>query len=887
MKCYTPLFLFFSVFFSAQTNSTEVQKSLLDKQVLENTSWFKSLIFQNIGPTIMGGRVVDLAVNPQNPMEFYVAYASGGLWYTNNNGNSFEPISDSAPTQNCGSVAVDWNSGTIWLGTGEANSSRSSYAGVGLLKSIDKGKTWQKVGLYDSHHISKIIINPDNSNEIVVGVIGHLYTKNPERGVFKTIDGGKTWKHALFVNEESGVIDLVFSPNNFSVQYASVWQRDRKGWNFTGNGMASGIYKSIDGGTTWNSVTNGDNGFPHNEGIGRIGLASYDEKIIYAILDNQNKRTSVPEEKSKDTNRIFSETHIIGPEIYKTEDGGKSWKKTHQKNIDDLFYTYGYYFANIAVDKKNWNKIIIGGVPLVMSEDGGNTFKTIQGNNVHADHHIVWINPNNSNHIINGNDGGVNISYDAGKKWFKCNNQAVGQFYAVNVDDQEPYNIYGGLQDNGVWIGPNNYKYSEEWQQDGRYPYQFLVGGDGMQVQIDNRDPNVIITGSQFGYYQKMDRAKNKSINITPKPAKEEKPYRFNWQTPILLSFHNQDILYMGSNFLHRSMNQGDTWEIVSPDLTKKAKEGNITFGTITTISESKLKFGLLYTGSDDGLIHISKDGGASWRKISNSLPQNFWVSRIVASIHTKERVYATLNGYRNDVFTTMIYISDDYGQTWKPIASNMPNSPVNVIVEDYKNENILYVGTDNGLYITLDRGLVWQDFTSGMPKVAIHDLVLQKKSNDLIVGTHGRSLYKVNVEKVQQINDQTHTKNIILYPTKPIVRNEHWGSAWSNWEKTFEPKTEFWFYSNKTRKVKLKLKNSVNQIVFLQEIEAMPGLNKVDHNFQLPESIVEKWKKKDPNIKIEKAKNNQFYLPISKYQLVLESQEIREKTVIEIVASK
>ncbi|MFK7058621.1 glycosyl hydrolase [Flavobacterium oreochromis] len=887
MKCYTPLFLFFSVFFSAQTNSTEVQKSLLDKQVLENTSWFKSLIFQNIGPTIMGGRVVDLAVNPQNPMEFYVAYASGGLWYTNNNGNSFEPISDSAPTQNCGSVAVDWNSGTIWLGTGEANSSRSSYAGVGLLKSIDKGKTWQKVGLYDSHHISKIIINPDNSNEIVVGVIGHLYTKNPERGVFKTIDGGKTWKHALFVNEESGVIDLVFSPNNFSVQYASVWQRDRKGWNFTGNGMASGIYKSIDGGTTWNSVTNGDNGFPHNEGIGRIGLASYDEKIIYAILDNQNKRTSVPEEKSKDTNRIFSETHIIGPEIYKTEDGGKSWKKTHQKNIDDLFYTYGYYFANIAVDKKNWNKIIIGGVPLVMSEDGGNTFKTIQGNNVHADHHIVWINPNNSNHIINGNDGGVNISYDAGKKWFKCNNQAVGQFYAVNVDDQEPYNIYGGLQDNGVWIGPNNYKYSEEWQQDGRYPYQFLVGGDGMQVQIDNRDPNVIITGSQFGYYQKMDRAKNKSINITPKPAKEEKPYRFNWQTPILLSFHNQDILYMGSNFLHRSMNQGETWQIISPDLTKGIREGNIVFGTITTLSESKLQFGLLYTGSDDGLIHISKDGGVTWNKISDTLPQDFWITRVVASVHKKERVYAALNGYRNDIFTTMLYVSEDYGKTWKSIASNIPNSPVNVILEDHNNEGILYVGTDNGLYVTLDRGLSWQDFMSGIPKVAVHDLVLQKKVNDLIVATHGRSLYKVNVEKLQKINPEIIKKNTLLYELTPLKQNEYWGSTRSIWTEPLEPKIEFWFYSNKNRKVKLKLQNSIDQVVFNQEFEAIKGLNKLDYNLELSSSVVEKWKEKDSKIKIEKAKNNKFYLPVSKYKLMLESEEGKEETIFEIISSK
>ncbi|WP_258929635.1 hypothetical protein [Flavobacterium davisii] len=567
------LFVFISACIYAQTNDSEVQKALQEKEKLEKTSWFKSLIFQNIGPTIMSGRVVDIAVNPQKPTEFYVAYASGGLWYTNNNGNSFEPVSDSAPTQNCGSLAVDWNSGTIWLGTGEVNSSRSSYAGIGLLKSTDRGKTWQNIGLKDSHHISKIIVNPNNLDEIIVGVLGHLYTQNQERGVFKTIDGGKTWKQTLFVNEESGAIDLTYTPNNFSIQYASVWQRDRKAWHFLGNGISSGIYKSTDGGATWNCVTNNDSGFPHNEGIGRIGLASYNENIVYAILDNQNKRPNIAKLKTKDPNETPLEVDVIGAEVYKTEDGGKLWVKTNQKYIDDLFYTYGYYFANIAVDKNNQNKIFIGGVPLVTSEDGGKTFKSIQGENTHADHHVVWINPHNPNHIINGNDGGINISYDAGKNWVKCNNQAVGQFYSVNVDEQEPYNVYGGLQDNGVWVGPSNYTHSLDWQQEGQYPYQFLSGGDGMQVQIDNRNPHIVITGSQFGYYQRIDRAKNKSVTITPKSKKEEIAYRFNWQTPILLSSHNQDIAYIGSNFLHRSMNQGDTWEIISPDLTKGTKK--------------------------------------------------------------------------------------------------------------------------------------------------------------------------------------------------------------------------------------------------------------------------------------------------------------------------
>ena len=894
----------------------------------------------NIGPTIMSGRVVDVAVNPKNPTEFYVAYASGGLWYTNNNGTSFSPVMDSAETVNCGSVTVDWTSGTIWLGTGEVNASRSSYAGVGVLKSSDKGKTWQNLGLNDSHHISRIWVNPTNTNEIVVSAVGHLYSTNTERGIYKSNDGGKSWKQTLFVAEDTGIIDLAVLKDNPKIMFAASWQKDRKAWHFDGDGEKSGIYKSEDGGTSWKLVTTKESGFPANEGVGRIGLALFNEKVIYAVVDNQNKRPkaasknklqlmlSSPGEDFQnidnkqlnialkesgfsekyraeniknwvennnassvlaqllDANKALFETEVIGCEVYKSEDGGISWKKTNVNYIDDMYYTYGYYFANISVDVTNQNRLYIGGVPLLFSEDGGKTFTSISKENVHADHHVTWINPENPNHIINGNDGGINISYDNGAHWIKCNNEAVGQLYAVNVDNQENYNVYGGLQDNGVWFGPNDFKQNVAWHQEGNYPYKELIGGDGMQIQIDSRNPNVVFTGYQFGNYYRINQKEGQFDYITPKAPKGEKPYRFNWQTPILLSSHNQDILYMGSEFLHRSMNQGKTWERISEDLTSGAKEGNVAFGTLTTISESKFQFGLLYTGSDDGKIHVSKDGGVSWQLISDNLPQNLWVSRVVASQHKKERVYATLNGYRNDNFNSYVFVSEDFGNTWTTISNGLTQS-VNVIVEDSANENILYVGTDNGLFISLDKGITWQDFSNEMPKVAVHDAVVQSKAKEVIIGTHGRSIYKMDSSKVQKLTNEILAKSIHLYKVNDRTKSDRWGSQSYAWEKPSEPSTEIWLYSNEDGMVNLTITNESGLIVHTQKVSVTKGLNSITFDYSLAKEVAEKWNKKDKNINIKAADNNKFYLPVGKYKLVISKDKTSENSTFEITAPK
>jgi photosystem II stability/assembly factor-like uncharacterized protein len=851
----------------------------------QNSS-FESVELTSIGPSVMGGRVVDLAVNPENPSEFYVAYASGGLWYTNNNGMSFTPVLDAAPSINCGTVNVDWNSGAIWVGTGEVNSSRSSYAGIGVLKSTDKGKTWENLGLPESHHISRICVNPKNQNEIIVGVLGHLYTKNNERGIYKTSDGGKTWKQTLFVNDETGVIDVVVDASNFDIQYASTWHKDRKAWNFNGNGLGSGIYKSTDSGETWKLVTVANSGFPTGEKVGRIGLALVQADIIYAVLDNQNSRPSTQREKPKDANEALFNTEVIGCEIYQSKDGGTTWVKKNKEFIDDMYYSYGYYFANISVDKNNPNRMYVGGVPLLFSEDGGVTFTSIDKDNVHADHHVTWINPKNSNHIINGNDGGVNITYDNGAHWFKCNNHAVGQFYAVNVNHKDDYSVFGGLQDNGVWVGPNNYKASEEWLQTGKYPYQEILGGDGMQIQIDSRNPDLVFTGYQFGNYYKINQKADVFESITPKVKEGEEALRFNWQTPILLSSHNQDILYLGSNFLHRSMNQGETWEKISPDLTNGKVEGNVAFGTITTLSESKFQFGLLYVGTDDGKIQLSKDGGSTWQVISGNLPQNLWVSRVVASSHVKERVYATLNGYRNDDFTAYIYVSEDFGTTWKSISS-VSNSPVNVILEDAINENLLFVGTDNNLYMSLDKGDSWETFSHGMPYVAVHDLVIQNKANDLIVGTHGRSIYKVNVAKLQDLRLVITAKSLHLYPIDKKTKSDRWGEKRNAWGTVIEPKVQIWFYSNSDKEVMLTIQNDKKATVFNKKVMAKKGLNSIDFDYSIAKNDAENWNKKDKKISIKEAKNGLYYLPVGKYLLLVQSQESKDSVDLEIVENK
>jgi photosystem II stability/assembly factor-like uncharacterized protein len=802
------------------------------RNTLEKKSVLNEIKFRNIGPTIMSGRVVDIDANPDDPTEFYVAYATGGLWHTTNNGQSFTSIMDSLDVLFIGDIAVNWRSRAIWVGTGEVNSSRSSYAGIGLYKSANNGKTWEYLGLPESHHIGKVQLHPTNDNIAWVAALGHLYSANNDRGVYKTTDGGKSWKQTLFVDDNTGCVDLDINPSNPDEVYAAMWYRTRRAWKFEESGKTSGIYKSTDGGNTWKLVSAAGSGFMTGDKIGRIGIAVYpkDPRIVWAIVDNNTPkpdtarrndslykkedfksitkeqflqlrtnlidtflrknsfprkytgaivREMIQNDKVKptalfdylDNDDGFQNTGIAGCEVYRSNDGGQTWKKSHEKPIS-IFNTYGYYFAKIYTSYTNPDKVYILGFTAQLSTDGGKTFKTIDKGNVHADHHALWVNPKKDAHIINGNDGGCNISYDNGDNWYKANMPPVAQYYAVTVDDAKPYNVYGGLQDNGSWWGPSNHREDIGWIDNGQYGYRGINGGDGMQAQVDTRDNATVYSGSQFGFYGRYNKERRGSQKFL-RPIHElgESPLRFNWQTPILLSKHNQDVLYYGSNRLYRSLNKGDTMIPMSADLTKGKVVGNVPYGTITTISESPLRFGLIYTGTDDGNIHISRDGGYNWEQINQEPATNtggnkkgkvtdtrlvtnqLWVSRVTASQYKEGRVYVSLNGYRYDNFGSFIYVSEDYGITWKQLGNDLPAEPVNVIKEDPKDENILYVGTDGGLYVSFDRGNSFMMWNGGLPKsVPVHDIAIQQRDNEIVLGTHGRSLYVAKLEDVQGV---------------------------------------------------------------------------------------------------------------------------------------
>ena len=808
------------------TTAAERMNGLQKRKLLEANSLLKDISFRNIGPTQMNGRVVDIEVNPADPTEFYVAYASGGLWHTVNNGLSFEPIFDKEDVISIGDIAVNWKAKIIWIGTGEVNSSRSSYSGNGVYKSTNNGKSWDYLGLPESQHIGEIILHPTNENIAWVAVLGHLYSANKERGVYKTIDGGKTWKQTLGIDENTGAVEMDINQQNPNELYACAWYRTRRAWDFVPVGSTSGIYKSTDGGDTWKLITQAGSGFPAGATVGRCGVAvcQKNPQIVYAVVDNNAikpdtavKKTDTSKYKVADFKNIskenfaglnnnkldtfllkngfpkkytaenlkeliaidklkstdvydwlvaddgFQNAGIYGCEIYRSDDAGQHWHKTNTKDID-VFSSYGYYFGKIFISPADENKLITFGTSIIVSNDGGKTFTAVDKDNTHGDWHSCWIDPNKDSHWIAGNDGGCNITYDNGKKWFKATSVPTGQFYNITVDNARPYNVYGGLQDNGVWMGAsstngdaNGFSFAEEKKEPEpeEYKWKPIGDGDGMQVQVDTRDNKTAYAGFQFGYYTRSNTDGGESFFIHPMHDLGEAKLRYNWQTPILLSKHNQDVFYYGSNKFHRSLNKAEDIVALSGDLSNGKKAGKVPYGTLTAISESPLKFGLIYIGTDDGNIQVSKDGGYTWTLVIKGLPSNLWVSRVTASQYKEGRVYATLNGYRYDNFAPYLFVSDNYGTSWKQLGTDLPAEPLNVVKEDAKKENIIYVGSDNGLYASFDLGKTFMSMGNNLPRIPVHDLVIQQRENELVVGTHGRSIYITKLDSVYKAYDK------------------------------------------------------------------------------------------------------------------------------------
>ena len=811
-------------------------------------TWFKNFSWREIGPTATGGRVTDIAVHPNDAHHIFVASAAGGLWETKNNGTTWECIFQNESTTTIGDIAIDpKNPETIWVGTGEANNQRSSLWGDGVYKSTDGGKSWKNMGLTNTQHIGRVIVDPTNSDIVYVASLGALYSANPDRGLYRTTDGGDTWKKVLYVNPDVGVVDVVLDPADTSTLFAASYERRRRAWNFDGAGPGSAIYRSTDGGDNWEKL---EGGLPTGE-IGRIGLDIYakDSKILYATVSNQNpapqrgqqgrgateseaKNSSksnkaaldffglresdvdskivetalgitldfsspeitikkiaaggsaqrqgiragdrlisaagVPAENVKLLRALMSSLKpgdqiemviqqdqaqrsialvapmVLGPrpiggEIYRSEDGGDTWKKMNKSPVGG---SPAYYYGQIRIDPNDDSRVYVLSVPVYVSDDKGATFKSNGAPSVHVDHHALWINPKNSNHVMLGNDGGFHVSYDRSKTWDYVFNLPLAQFYAITVDMQQPYHVYGGLQDNGSWGGP-----SKSSTGVGRQDWYRVSGGDGFYVQVDPEDHNIIISESQFGAIGRLNRETGQRRSIRP-PQSAGSPNRYNWNSPILMSTHDSRVVYFGGNKLFKSFNRGDDWLTISPDLTTADPEkisGNVPHCTLTTIAESKLDKNLLLVGTDDGNVQITQDGGKSWKNVSGSFPyrpRNWWCSRVEFSHADRNTAYVSFTGYREDDFRPFVFKTTDLGTTWSSIAANLPDAPVNVIKQDPVNPTTLYVGTEFAAYVSLDDGKSWNEINENLPRVSVQDLVVHPRDNDLVIGTHGRGIY-------------------------------------------------------------------------------------------------------------------------------------------------
>ena len=699
----------------------------------------------------------------------YVASASGGVWKTTNEGTTWAPVFDREASASIGDIALDPNNPEVlWIGTGEANIFRSSQAGSGIYRSDDGGKSWEHRGLENTHTIARIVINPENTNVVYVAASGHEWTNNPDRGVYKTIDGGKTWRKILYIDDMTGAIDLVINPGDPDMLYAATWQRIRKKWNDPRNEQnysGSGIWKSTDGGEHWFEI---NEGLPDASVRGRIGidLCISKPEVIYAFVDSYEPARESEYEEMDSYGRPKGKV-IKGATIFRSDDAGASWKQVSgltdemKKYMEDHSATYGWVFGQVRVDPVDANTIYTMGLGLNVSNDGGNTFRPLEG--MHGDHHGLWIDPANTNYLLNVNDGGICVSYDKGENW-RCFivNLPVVQFFNIAYDMDSPFRIYGSVQDHGSYRTLVDLSGGRDKIEP--VEFEFAPGGEGCTHAINPKDPEIVYSASFYGNIMRSLMKGNwweNTTTILPSVFPDEPKLRGQWLAPFILSPHNPEIIYHGMQYVLMSRDEGQTWEKISPDLSgnNKEKMGDIPFQTLTALSESPLKFGLIYAGTDDGKLHRTRDGGKTWTEIINGLPANKWISRIVSSTYDMATVYLTQNGKRDDDFAAYVWKSDDFGATWKDISSNIPLGPVNVIRENPFDQNILYVGTDVGVYISKDKGANWS-VLGDLPTVYVHDLAIHPRDNIIIIATHGRGVWALDASQVNGGNENMHQED-------------------------------------------------------------------------------------------------------------------------------
>jgi photosystem II stability/assembly factor-like uncharacterized protein len=819
---------------------------------------FDALHFRAIGPAGMSGRIADIAVYEANPNIFYVASAHGGVWKTVNNGTTFEAQLQNQGLMSIGDVAVSQsNPDLVWAGTGESNNRQSGSWGDGAYKSTDGGKTWTNMGLRTSRHINRIVIDPRNNDTVFVAATGSLWGPGGERGVYKTSDGGRTWKQSLKVDDDTGANDLVMDPSNSQVLYASTYQRRRTACCMNGGGPGSGIWKSTDGGEHWTRLKSG---LPEGS-LGRIALDVYRRRpnILYSLIEGPveggrggrgaqgaGEPGAQPARGAQGAPAATEETpgagqgqfggrggvvQGVGPGatgLYRSDDAGATWRKVNNENARPM------YFSQVRVDPNDPDVVLMGGVKLHQTTDGGKTISTNVSANAHDDVHAIWIDPSNSNHVIIGDDGGLAVSWDMAKTWVFVPNLPVGLFYHVSFDLATPFNVCGGMQDNYDWCGPSQVRSAagianHEWNT--------VQGGDGFVVLQDPQDARVIYSESQDGNIVRVDRVTNESMTIRPVPGAKEPALRWHWDTPLVLSPHDARVVYAAANRVFRSPDRGLSWTPISPDLTSGAdreetatmgvkgkdvniakNDGIVAWPTVVAFAESPRRAGLLYAGTDDGNLQVSRDAGKTWTNVISKiagLPQGVFVSRVAPSRFDEGTVYATFDGHRQNDFETHIFASRDFGQTWTSIAGNISGEVARTITEDLKNADVLYLGTETGLFITIDRGKSWTHVKGNFPTVRLDEITLHPRDNAMLLATHGRAIWILDhLEPIQEFAAAQQTEAKLFTPAPSVMyrrpardRNyEFWGDQTFFGENPPQAAVISWSMKNPANEVKLRI---------------------------------------------------------------------------------
>jgi len=723
---------------------------------------FSGLKFRLIGPAVASGRVMSIAVNPKNKFEYYVGVASGGVWKTVNDGTTWSPVFDGEASYSIGWVTLDPNdSSVVWVGSGESNSQRSVSYGDGIYRSVDGGKSWENLGLKKSEHIGRVVVDPRDSKVVYVAAEGPLWGPGGDRGLYKSVDGGKTWKAVLTISENTGVVDVQVDPSNPDIVYAAAYQRRRHVFTLIDGGPESAIYKSTDAGATWNKLKSG---LPSVD-MGRIGLAvsPADPNVVYATIEAADGKGG----------------------IFRSNDKGATWEKRNEFDVGAMYY------ARVVADPKNVDRIFVMNVQLRESLDGGKTLHTINEVNHHGDNHAIWIDPGDTRHWLLGSDGGMYETWDDAKSWeFKANLPTV-QFYDVAVDNALPfYNVCGGTQDNFSWCGPERTRDVNGIRNSDWY---VTTGGDGFRSQVDPVDANTVYSESQYGVLVRYDKPTGQELVLQPLEGRGEPPLRWNWDSPIIISPHSHTRLYFAANRLFRSDDRGDTWKAISGDLTRQvdrnklpvmgkvwgpdavAKNQSTSFyGNIVALAESPKKEGLIYVGTDDGLIQVTSDGGGSWTKYEKfpGVPETTYVSRLAGSSHDENTVYAAFDNHKNEDFKPYLLKSVDAGKTWASIAGDLPESgPVLAFAEDPVNANLLFAGTETGVFFTIDGGAHWVRLKGGLPTIAVRDIVIQAREGDLVIATFGRGFYVLDdITPLRQMKAEATEQAAATYPVKDAL---------------------------------------------------------------------------------------------------------------------